>query len=130
MTEYALDRITPKVAHLTIKIVRALPDYWIARELGRQLLRSGTGVAANYRAARRAQSGADLIAKLKKVEEEADETMRWIELLVSSEAMSARTGPAEELHGLCNEVTALAVAAVRTTRKRIRARRADRAKRG
>jgi four helix bundle protein len=80
MTEYALDRLTPQVAHLTVKLALALPDRWIARELGRQLLRSGTGVAANYRAAKRAQSAADLITKLKKVEEEADESILWTEL--------------------------------------------------
>jgi len=84
-------------------------------------------VAANYRAARRVQLGADLIAKLKKVEEEADESMLWVELLEAA-AMSAPTGPAKELHGLCNEATALAVAAVRTTRRRIRTRRAQHAK--
>ena len=129
MATYALDRLTPQVAHLTLKIVRALPDHWIARELGRQLLRSGTGVAANYRAARRAQSAAALIAKLKKVEEEADESMLWMELLQSEVTAASLAASAKELLGLCDEVTALSVAAVRTTRKRIRAKRAHRAKR-
>jgi len=47
----------------------------VMMELGRQLLRAGTGVGANYRAARRAQSDPDLLTKLKKVEEESDESM-------------------------------------------------------
>ena len=128
MADYALDRLTPQVAFLTLRIVRALPDHWIARELGRQLLRSGTGVAANYRAAKRAQSGADLIAKLKKVEEEADESMWWLHLLESDTPRTVADS-AKQLAGLCNEVTALAVAAVRTTRQKIRATRVKPAKR-
>jgi four helix bundle protein len=118
MTEYALDRLTPQVAQLTVKLALALPDRWIARELGRQLLRSGTGVAANYRAAKRAQSAKDLITKLKKVEEEADESMLWTELLLIPGVTSGLTAPTRELQGLCNEVTALSVAATRTTRER------------
>jgi four helix bundle protein len=125
MAEYALDRLAPEVAHLTLRIVRALPDHWIARELGRQLLRSGTGVAANYRAAKRAQSAADLIAKLKKVEEEADESILWVHLL-KTDTPATVADTAEKLSGLCNEATALAVAAVRTTRRKIRAKRAKR----
>jgi four helix bundle protein len=125
MAEYALDRLTPQVASLTLKIVRALPDYWVARELGRQLLRSGTGVAANYRAARRAQSGADLIAKLKKVEEEADESQLWVDLL-SADIPSSVEDSAKRLAALCDEVTALAVAAIRTTRRKIGQKRGQR----
>ena len=125
MAEYALDRLAPEVAHLTLRIVRALPDHWIARELGRQLLRSGTGVAANYRAAKRAQSAADLIAKLKKVEEEADESILWVDLL-KTDTPATVADSAEKLSGLCNEATALAVTAVRTTRRKIRAKRAKR----
>jgi four helix bundle protein len=125
MPEYALDTLTPQVAGLTLRIVRALPDYWVARELGRQLLRSGTGVPVNYRAARRAQSGADLIAKLKKVEEEADESQLWLGLLAADSPASVEDA-AKRMAALCDGVTALAVAAVRTSRRRIRLKRAQR----
>ena len=67
-----------------IKLFRDLPRTEEARILGRQLLRSGTSVAANYRAACRARSKAEFIAKLGVVVEEIDETVFWIELLAES----------------------------------------------
>jgi len=71
MPEYRLKPLTSEVADLTVRLALDLPDGWIVRELGKQLLRAGCGVGANYRAANRAQSTRDLISKLKKVEEEA-----------------------------------------------------------
>ena len=71
-----------------VKIVRAfavLPRVEAARIIGRQFLRSGTSVAANYRAACRARSKAEFIAKLGVVVEEADETLFWLDLLVDSD---------------------------------------------
>ena len=76
-------------------------------------------MTSNYRAAKRAQSAADLIAKLKKVEEESDESMLWIELLKEDGLPLGLTPLAGELRELCNQVTALAVTAVRTTRARM-----------
>ena len=70
-----------------VRIVRAfaaLPKLEAARIIGRQFLRSGTSVAANYRAASRARSKAEFIAKLGVVVEEADETVFWLDLLVES----------------------------------------------
>ena len=55
-----------------------------ARVIGNQLLRCGTSVAANYRAASRARSKADFIAKMGIVEEEADESAFWIEMLINT----------------------------------------------
>jgi len=56
--------------------------------MGRQVLRSGTSVAANYRAACRARSRAEFVAKLGVVVEEADETVFWIELLADADVMA------------------------------------------
>jgi len=67
-----------------IKFVEALPKGKTSEILGRQLIRSGTSVGANYRAASRARSTADFISKMGIVEEEADESIYWLELLVDS----------------------------------------------
>lgn len=73
---------TKKFALRIIKLVESLPNTPTARVIGNQLLRSGTSVAANYRAACRARSKADFISKLGIVEEENDESAFWIEMLV------------------------------------------------
>ena len=67
-----------------IRLVRSLPRDVAGDVIGRQLLRSATSVGANYRPACRARSSADFIAKLKIVEEEADESLYWLDLLVAS----------------------------------------------
>ena len=72
---------TKKFALLIIKFVAELPRTEEARVLGRQLLRSGTSVAANYRAACRSKSEADFIHKVGTVVEETDESLLWLELL-------------------------------------------------
>jgi four helix bundle protein len=75
-----------------VRIVRAfarLPKDEATRIMGRQFLRSGTSLAANYRAACRARSTADFISKISVVTEEADETLFWFELLVESDLIKA-----------------------------------------
>ena len=67
-----------------IKLVGALPKDIIGRELGRQLVMAGTSVGANYRAACRARSRAEFVAKVGVVEEEADESAYWIEMIVAA----------------------------------------------
>ncbi len=67
-----------------IKLVDALPKTTVARCIGSQIVRSGTAVAANYRASCRARSRAEFVAKIGTVEEESDETALWIELLIES----------------------------------------------
>src|SRR6185503_8479669 len=76
---------TKTFAIQTIKLFSKLPRNDEARVLGRQLLRSGTSVAANYRAACRAKSGADFVHKLGTVVEETDESLFWLELLEAGE---------------------------------------------
>lgn len=72
-----------------IKLVDSLPDRKICWDIGRQLLRAGTSVGANYRAACRARSNAEFRSKLGIVEEEADETLYWMELLIESGVVKA-----------------------------------------
>ena len=67
-----------------IKVVEMLPKGKTADILGRQLMKAGTSVGANYRAACRAKSIADFISKMGIVEEEADETIYWMELLIET----------------------------------------------
>jgi four helix bundle protein len=81
-TAARLKERTKSFALRVIRVVRALPREEAARVIGRQMLRSGTSVAANYRAATRARSGREFISKLGVVIEEADETALWLELLV------------------------------------------------
>jgi len=80
----------------------ALPKLEAARIIGKQFLRSGSSVAANYRAACRARSKAEFISKLSIVVEEADETLFWLDLLVDSNLV--RSEVVETLHGECNEL--------------------------
>jgi four helix bundle protein len=79
-----LKRRTKQFAIRVVKMSQALPNTREAWVLGKQVLRSGTSVAANYRAACRARSKADFIAKIGIVVEETDETLFWLELLVET----------------------------------------------
>jgi four helix bundle protein len=84
MTEAEMKRRTKTFALRVIKLAGTLSKDFVGRRLADQLLRSGTSVAANYRAACRARSKADFVNKLGLVEEEADESTLWLELLVES----------------------------------------------
>src|ERR1035438_7439907 len=75
---------TKRFALRIVKLYRSLPKSDEARILGKQLLRSGTSIGANYRAACRARSRAEFIAKLGIVLEEADETVFWLEVMRES----------------------------------------------
>ncbi len=75
---------TKQFALRVIRLYMALPKSAVAQVIGKQLLRSGTSVAANFRETSRARSDAEFIAKLGTVEQELDETMLWLELLVES----------------------------------------------
>ncbi|MFA4941411.1 MAG: four helix bundle protein [Patescibacteria group bacterium] len=75
---------TKKFALRIIKLVSSLPNNIAGRTIGGQIFRSGTSVAANYRAACRARSKAEFISKLGIVEEETDETILWLEIIIES----------------------------------------------
>lgn len=85
------------------------------RTIGGQLIRSGTSVAANYRAACRARSHAEFIAKLGTVEEEADETLFWLELAVDSKLVSVDR--VRTLLKEADELTAIFVASLKTAKR-------------
>jgi four helix bundle protein len=88
MNKDELKRRTKTFALDVIKFVESLPRGKTAEIIGRQLLRSGTSVGANYRAACRARSSADFIAKMGIVEEELDESIYWLELLMDASIVS------------------------------------------
>src|SRR5437016_13372267 len=84
MSNENLKQRTKKFALDVIKLVETLPNDRTSHVLGGQLLRAGTSVGANYRAACRAKSAADFISKMGIVEEEADESSYWIVLMVNA----------------------------------------------
>ena len=116
MDENLFKRRTKQLALRVIKAVEGLPKNRSADVIGRQLIRSSTSVGANYRAACRGKSTADVIAKLRTVEEEADESAYWMELLIESGLVSA--AQISELLQETNEILAMTVAFIRTLQKR------------
>ena len=105
---------TKKFALRIIKLVDSLPKTLAARTIGGQLIRSGTSVPANYRAACRARSNADFIAKMGIVEEETDESAFWIEFLVDAEIMKQPL--VADLLDEANQLTAIWVTSINTAR--------------
>lgn len=115
MTKEEMKARTKRYALRVIKAVQSLPEDRVANVLGNQLLRSGTSVGANYRAACRAKSTADFVNKLKIVEEESDESLFWMELLVETGIT-----PQQKLAELMkegDELVAITVSALKTTRQ-------------
>ncbi len=101
-----------------VKLFRSLPRTEEARIIGKQMLRSGTSVAANYRAVCRARSKPEFIAKIGVVVEEADETVLWLELLVDTDIV--RESRMTNLLSEANELLAIFAASQYTARKRRR----------
>ncbi len=116
MDEKEFKDCTKKFALRTIKLAESLPNGRAADVHRKQLLRSATSVAANHRAACRAKSRADMIHKLSIVEEEADESLLWMETLVESDLIQASRLSALMREG--NEVLAMVVTSIRTLRGR------------
>ena len=107
---------TKAFALRVIRMIDSLPKTRAADVVARQLLRSATSVGANYRAAKRARSTAEFVAKLGIVEEEADESVYWMELIVESEMLP--NGRLKDLLNEGNEIVAMIVASIRTARKK------------
>ena len=116
MTEAEMLQRTKNFAVRVIRVVQALPRADVAGILGRQLLRAGSSVGANYRAACRAKSASDFINKLKIVEEECDETIYWMELLIEAGCLPLRR--LDALMREANELLAIIVASIKTVRVR------------
>ena len=104
--------------------MESLPKTQTARVIGGQLLRSGTSVPANYRAACRARSNADFIAKIGIVEEETDESVFWIEMLVDSNLVKQEL--VADLMDEGSQLTAIWVTSINTARGRKRELRTPR----
>jgi four helix bundle protein len=108
---------TKQFALRIVKLFRSLPKTDEARIMGRQVLRSGTSVAANYRAAGRARSRAEFVAKMGTILEETDETVFWLEILVDSGIVQAQR--MADLLAEANELVAIFAASRVTARARI-----------
>ncbi len=116
MDEETFKQRTKRFGLAVIKLVESLPRNRTAEVLGRQLLRAGTSVGANYRAACRGKSASDVVAKLSIVEEEADESIYWIELLVEAGVVAPDSVGATKKEA--NELLAMTVASIKTLRYR------------
>ena len=112
MNEQEFKQRTKALALRVIKLVSSLPKNTVSEVIGKQLIRSGTSVGANYRAACRARSTADLVAKLRIVEEEADECLYWMELIV--EAKLVDVANLRSIMSETNEILAMTVASIKT----------------
>jgi len=116
MDEKAFKSRTKKLAVAIIKEVDKLPRSLVADVIGKQLVRSGTSIGANYRAACRAKSSPDMINKMKIVEEESDETEYWLEILV--EAGLVPQNQVASIYKETDEILAMTVASLKTLRAR------------
>ena len=115
MEKRDLKERTKSFALKVIKAVEMLPKEKTADILGNQLLKAGTSVGANYRAACRAKSNADFISKMGIVEEESDETIYWMELLIESALV--RKDDLIPLLDEANQILAITVSSMKTARK-------------
>ena len=115
MDQSELKRRTKAFAVKIVRLFESLPQKRTTYVLGRQLLRCGTSVGANYRSACRAKSTADFVAKMGIVEEEIDETMYWLELFI--EAGIVKAEEVEAILKEANELLAIVVASIKTARK-------------
>jgi len=105
---------TKQFALRVMKLVGSLPQTTVGRAIGGQLVRSGTSVGANYRAARRGRSNAEFAAKLGTVAEEADETCFWLELIVEGAVLPERR--VASLLDEADALTAIFTSAVKTSK--------------
>jgi four helix bundle protein len=110
-----LQNRTKRFAVRVIKAFTRLPKDEAARIIGRQFLRSGTSLSANYRASCRARSAADFISKISVVTEEADETLFWFEVLIEAELIKVKT--VESLMTECEELLKIFSASLATAKR-------------
>ena len=119
MTTQELKQRTFEFGVRVIGAVEALPKSETGRILGRQLLWAGTSVGANYRAAARARSHADFVAKLGVVEEECDESAYWMEMILRRKLL--KPAQLRSLLAEANELLAITVSSIKTARRSRRA---------
>ena len=114
MNEQELKARTKQFGLRVMTLVDALPKTTAGRALGNQLIRSGTSVGANYRAACRSRSKAEFIAKIGTVAEEADESAFWLELIMDGGLLNLEL--VSPLHQEAEELTAIFTASGRTAK--------------
>jgi four helix bundle protein len=115
MTPKELKDRTKRFAVDVMQLCRELPTTVDGRSVGQQLIRCATSVGANYRASCRARSRAEFIAKMGTVEEEADESLYWLELIV--DARLATPDRVKRLMKEADELTAIFVASIKTAKR-------------
>jgi four helix bundle protein len=114
MDEAELKARTKQFALRCIRLVDTLPSTHSGRSIASQLVRSSTSVGANYRAACRARSKAEFVSKLGVVEEEADESAYWIELVMERGMKPARL--VQGLHNEADQLTRIISSSIQTAR--------------
>ena len=114
MNKAELEQRTKEFSLILIRFLQSLPKNYLGEALGRQLLKSGTSIGANYRETNRAESKADFIHKLAIVEKEASETVYWLELML--EAGIGANQEAIRLMQEAKELLAIFSAAGRTSK--------------
>ena len=117
MKKNPLEIRTKRFALDVIKFVASLKPSRPAEVIGRQILKSGTSIGANYREATRAESRSDFIHKLAICEKEAAETEYWLEFF--AESGLAASERCESLLAECHELIAIIVASIRTAKSRL-----------
>ena len=115
MTPDKLKDRTKQFGLRVIRLVESLPKSKTATVIGHQLLRCATSVGANYRAACRGRSRAEFVAKLGIVEEEADESAYWLEMLVEAKVMKPNL--VTQLLAEADELTAIMAKSRKTAKQ-------------
>ena len=116
MNKEEMKKRTKQFGLRAIRLCEALPDTPVARVIRNQLLRCGTSVGANYRAACRAKSKADFISKMGTVEEETDESMYWMELII--EAVFMKEELISDLYQEADEILSIIISSIKTAKRR------------
>jgi four helix bundle protein len=106
---------TKKFALRVIRLYSSLPKQTLAQVLGKQVLRSGTSVGANYREAFRARSSAEFIAKMGECVKELEETSYWLELLVDTNLIT--TERLSLLQDECNQLLSIFVTIIKNKKR-------------
>jgi len=118
MDKFELQNRTKHLAIRVIKLTKTFPLSQEGKVISNQIIRSGTSVASNYRAACRAKSPKDFISKMGIVEEESDETLFWLEIIEELQM----TKEIEELKAIkkeANEILSITVASIKTVKNKL-----------
>ena len=117
MNEDDLRLRTKEFALRIIKLADSLPKNASGKAIGTQIIRSGTSIGANYRAACRARSTNEFVSKLGIVLEESDETVFWIELIIESNLLSKEK--MQSIHKEANELTAIFASSIKSCKNKV-----------